>query len=328
MRHANIALFVPHVGCKHRCSFCDQNTITGTERLPHAEDVDRAVEIALESGRADPQKTEIAFFGGSFTAIERDYMNELLDAAAKYVHNGTVSGIRLSTRPDAIDDEILELLGSKGVTAIELGAQSMDDEVLRLNARGHSAEQVREAALRIREHSFTLGLQMMTGLYGSSREKDRQTAEELIALSPEQVRIYPTLILDGTALGELYRQGKYRTYSLEESVELCAGLLKRFFENGISVIRLGLHTVDSERYLSGPWHPAFRELCESELYFKEAAARLSSAGSYTLTVAPSAVSKMTGQNKANIARLSALGFDCRVRAEAGLKEYEVRITGR
>ena len=154
MKHANISLFVPHVGCRHRCSFCDQNTITGESLLPHEKEVDEAVTVALESGKVDPKNTEIAFFGGSFTAIREDYMTELLDAAYKYVEAGTVSGIRISTRPDAIDENILNLLKRKGVKAIELGAQSMCDEVLEKNRRGHTKEDVKKASFKYSYYAY------------------------------------------------------------------------------------------------------------------------------------------------------------------------------
>ena len=327
MKHANISLFVPHVGCRHRCSFCDQNTITGESLLPHEKEVDEAVAVALESGKVDPKNTEIAFFGGSFTAIREDYMTELLDAAYKYVEAGTVSGIRISTRPDAIDENILNLLKRKGVKAIELGAQSMCDEVLEKNRRGHTKEDVKKASALIKEFGFELGLQMMTGLCGTTHETDIATAEEIIALKPDTVRIYPTIILEGTHLGELYKKGEYKTYSLSESVSLCAELLEKFRKNGIRVIRLGLHNIEQEKYLSGPWHPAFRELCEAEIYYNNALKILKTypEGKYTLLVSPSAISKMTGQNKQNLARLFKSGYTCRVEGAKKIGEYEVKI---
>lgn len=324
MKHANISLFVPHIGCSHRCSFCDQNTITGSQKLPHAEDVNSAVEVALQSG-ISPNETEIAFFGGSFTAINEKYMNELLDAAYPYVQSGIVKGIRVSTRPDAITPEILSLVKSKGVTAIELGAQSMDDEVLRLNERGHTSEEVVKACELIKESGIELGIQMMTGLYGSTPEKDTETAERLIALAPKTVRIYPTVILEGTALAELYKKGEYNTYTLEESVALCAELIEMFEQKGIRVIRLGLHTVDIEKYLAGPWHPAFRELCESRIYLKAALERLGGKGKYNIYVNPAAVSKMVGQQKSNLAELSKRGYLCKVLPDKKIKEKQIKV---
>ncbi len=327
MKHANISLFVPHVGCKHRCSFCDQRTITGETHLPHGADVDEAVMVALSSGKVDPKNTEIAFFGGSFTAINKDYMTELLDAANKYVQSNTVSGIRISTRPDAIDREILAFLKEKGVKAIELGAQSMCDEVLMKNERGHTAEDVRKASRLIKEYGFELGLQMMTGLYGSSDETDIKTAEEIVSLAPDTVRIYPTVILEGTALGERYKSGEYKTHSLSESVELCAVLLEKFREKSVKVIRLGLHNIEEEKYLSGPWHPAFRELVEAEIYYKITLGKLKGnpKGKYKISVSPSSVSKTVGQNKENLAKLYKQGYVCKVVPEKSIREYEVKI---
>ncbi|MBQ3903792.1 MAG: radical SAM protein, partial [Eubacterium sp.] len=207
MKKGNISIFVPHNGCPQQCSFCNQKTITGQAYQPTAKDVDEAVQKAL---RKKGYKFEIAFFGGSFTAIDRAYMTELLDAAEPYVKSGAVSGIRISTRPDYIDDEILTLLKSKGVTAIELGAQSMDDEVLSANLRGHTAADVVNASKLIKSYGFELGLQMMTGLYLDTDEKDIETARKIIELKPETVRIYPTVVLKGTYLEELYDGKAYR----------------------------------------------------------------------------------------------------------------------
>lgn len=325
MKHANISLFVAHVGCKHRCSFCDQNTITGTTSLPTAADIAEAVMIAQSNKNYSPKTTEIAFFGGSFTAIDREYMTALLDAAYPYVRDGIVKGIRVSTRPDAITPEILDFVKSKGVTAIELGAQSMDDEVLDLNKRGHKAADIVEASKLIKQSGIELGLQMMTGLLGSTPEKDIKTAEQIIALSPKTVRIYPTIILEGTLLGTLYKKGEYDTYSLEQTSTLCADLLDMFEKANVNVIRLGLHDIEKEKYLSGPWHPAFRELVDSKRYLKKALEKLDKVGKYNIYVNPSAVSKMTGQLRSNIAELSKRGYECKIVPDKNIKEMQVKV---
>lgn len=325
MKHANISLFVPHVGCLHRCSFCNQTAITGEEKLPHVADVEEAVAVARRSKGYNPATTEIAFFGGSFTAIDPAYRTELLEAASRFVKEGAVSGIRLSTRPDAIDDAVLTELKQYGVTAIELGAQSMDDTVLACNGRGHTAADVEKAAKKIKKAGFELGLQMMTGLYGSSHESDIETAEKLIKLAPDTVRIYPTVILKGTVLGKLWEQGQYQTDDVASAVDLCATLLAMFHAEGIRVIRLGLHTVKEEDYLSGPWHPAFRELCESELYYRAVRTGLFEKGKYILTCHPKEVSKVTGQSKDNLRRLWQEGFDCTVKPDESLAEGECKI---
>ncbi len=206
MKHINAALFVPHEGCPHRCSFCNQKTISGQSKRLTKNDIDEVAAIAAK-GNYDRKNSEIAFFGGSFTAIDRDYMTYLLESAYPYVREGLFGGIRCSTRPDAIDEEILSILKKYGVTAIELGAQSMSDHVLAMNERGHTAEDVVRASSLIRENGFELGLQMMTGLYGSDNETDIRTAKQLIALKPDTARIYPTVVLEHTHLADLYRSG-------------------------------------------------------------------------------------------------------------------------
>lgn len=324
-RHANISVFVPHIGCSHRCSFCDQNAITGIEGAPTGEDVTAAVETAPKTPNYDPENTEIAFFGGSFTAIERSYMLSLLKPAYEYVKSGAVGGIRLSTRPDAIDREILELLRSNGVTSIELGAQSMRDTVLIKNGRGHTAADVKNASRLIKEYGFSLGLQMMTGLYGDDDEGARFTASEISGLSPDTVRIYPAITLKNTRLAALYKKGEYLPQTLEEAVKLCAGLLDFFNKKDINVIRLGLHTVNANDYVAGPWHPAFRELCEARLYLDIALSMLGKAGDYELYVNEKEISKMTGQSRRNIEILAKMGYNCTVKGEKDLAKYEIKI---
>lgn len=328
MSHSNIALFVANAGCPYRCTFCNQFTITGEPETAKPEDVAPAVETALRSGTKHAQ---IAFFGGSFTAIPRDYMISLLEAARPFVEDGSVTGIRLSTRPDCIDDEILDILQAYGTEAIELGAQSMSDSVLTLNRRGHCAEDVVRASEKIRSRGLELGLQMMTGLYGSTPETDLETAQELIALKPQTVRIYPTIVIEGTELARLYREGKYVPQTLDEAADLGARLLLSFEQNGIRVIRLGLHSGGNveEGYVAGPYHPAFRELCEGKIYLQAAkdALRGRKPGPYTLYVRPSEISKMTGQKRKNIIELDQYNFHCRVRPDSGLRKYEVRVGG-
>lgn len=326
MKHANVALFVPHNGCPHQCSFCSQRTITGKQSQPSPEDVVKAAEIAEKSLGDKTRNSEIAFFGGSFTAINRNYMVSLLEAASPYIKSGRFAGIRISTRPDYIDEEILSLLKEYGVTTIELGAQSMDDRVLMLNGRGHTAKQVEDASKLIHSKGFTLGLQMMTGLYGDTAEGAVKTAEKLAALKPENVRIYPTIILRSTELGDRYLKGEYKTLGLNETVDLCAGLLDFFESKGITVIRLGLHASPQlERdMLSGPWHPAFGELCESRRFLNKIVQYINLNGihkkSITIKVNPKDVSIAIGQKKTNIKKLAASGYDVKVKPDCEVKQ--------
>lgn len=271
MSHANISIFIPHLGCPNACSFCDQRVISSTSHAPSPDEAEEIIGGASERicSPEDRANTEIAFFGGSFTAIDREYMTALLERAARYLKapdRDGFRGIRISTRPDCIDEEILMLLKKYGVTAIELGAQSMKDSVLEANLRGHSAEDIRRASRMISEHGFELGLQMMVGLYKSSPEDELFTMSEMIKLCPKTVRIYPVAVLRGTYLAELYDKGEYTLYPFEECVCLCARLMSGFTEAGIKIIRLGLHAEESveDRAAAGFYHPAFGELVRSE----------------------------------------------------------------
>ena len=305
------------------CSFCNQRYITGKNSAPTAENVEEAVLTALSSKNYNPETTEIAFFGGSFTAINHNYMITLLNSAFKYVHKGLVAGIRISTRPDAIDRGILTILKSYGVTAIEIGAQSMNDKVLKKNNRGHTAKDVQNASKLIKEMGFSLGIQMMTGLYGDNNSEAIKTAKEIAKLKPDTVRIYPTIVLKDTDLAALYADGFYKPQTLEDAVDLATKLLCVFEEEGINVIRLGLHSIEPNSYIAGPWHPAFSELCISNLYFSKAKKLLDEKGNYILYVSPSSVSKMTGQKRINIRKLHELGYDCVVKKDSKLKGYEI-----
>lgn len=324
MSHRNIALFVPHEGCPHCCSFCNQKTISGESKKPHAEDVHEAVKTAVESGGKGGQ---LAFFGGSFTAIERSYMLELLKAAKEHIDKGEIDSVRVSTRPDAIDEEIIRVLKKYGVKAVELGAQSMDDEVLLLNKRGHTAGDVERAVSLLKGAGIETGLQMMTGLYGDTREKSLKTGRKIASLKPDTVRIYPTIVIEGTELSRLMKTGEYIPQSLPEAVEICAELLLMFHKENITVIRTGLHSgggVD-EGYLAGPWHPAFKELCQSEIYLKKALeATKGEKGKWKIFVNPSAFSQMTGQKKANMEKLREMGIEAKVMPDKSLGVYEVR----
>ncbi len=308
-----MAFFVPHLGCLQRCSFCDQSAITGSVRVPDGEEVWETAVRAAEALQEKTAGSQIAFFGGSFTAVPRSTMLSLLEPAARAVEELGFAGIRCSTRPDAVDEECLGLLKRYRVTAIELGAQSMCDEVLRLNRRGHTAAQTESAARLIKAMGFELGLQMMTGLYGDTDERALETAEKLISLNPQTARIYPTVVLEGTYLAKLNREGVYRPQTLEEAVGLCAKLLTKFESAGVRVIRLGLHaqTQVEEKKLCGPYHPAFRELVESRIFREKLVSALSSGGkgTYCVKVHPKSLSVALGQKKENLGYLRKLGYE-------------------
>ena len=331
MKHSNISVFVPHVGCPHKCSFCDQRTISGAQSLPRGRDVREVCEQALREVRS-PGTTEIAFFGGSFTAIPRDYMLELLEAAKEYVGEGKFMGIRCSTRPDCISAEVLELLKGFGVTAIELGAQSMKDEVLEANERGHTAQDVVNASRLIREHGFELGLQMMTGLYKSSLEDDMDTARRIADLAPDTVRIYPVAVLRGTRLGQLYLSGEYAPVPFDEMVEVCADIMKLFTDRGIRVIKCGLHASEfvEQDMVAGYYHPAFRELCEAAIYRSIILDAIEKElpdcrGKVTAEVSSRCISKAVGQKRANIEFFRERGLDVTIVGSETVPIYECKL---
>lgn len=327
-KHGNIAVFVPHIGCPHRCSFCDQRTISGEKNAPTPIQVEKACREGIE--KANGRELELAFFGGSFTAIDRDYMCSLLDAAAPFVGKG-ISGIRMSTRPDAVGEEMLTLLKSYPVTAIELGAQSLNDEVLKKNRRGHSARDVIEASGRIKRFGFELGLQMMIGLYGESESDCYDTAEKMISCRPDTVRIYPALTIEGTELAFLLKSGEYKALTLDEGIERTANVMKMFAEKApeTRIIRVGLHpSAELEKnLLAGPYHPAFRELCESKIMLDRLLDKLKgvACGDIKVCVKPSDVSRMLGQKRKNAELLRKIGYNIRISTDSGIKPLDMII---
>lgn len=341
MSHSNISIFVPHAGCPHQCSFCNQKTISGSRCQPAADDVHRICTQAMEQ-IVDRKNTEIAFFGGSFTAIDGSYMTELLEAAKCYLGANGFKGIRISTRPDFIDNEVLEILKSYGVTSIELGAQSMVNKVLAANERGHTVEDVYRACELIRNHGFELGLQMMTGLYQSTWKDDSKTAERIIKIRPDTVRIYPVVVLEGTKLAELYKSGEYKLMDFDDMVKNCGIMLRDFESFGIRVIKCGLHASDGVEgdMAAGFYHPAFREICESAMYrlimedivydkaAEEGIENCSEIKMCVFAVNPSCISKALGHKKSNVTYFKEnFGIDIKVVADEKIPKYQCEIRG-
>ena len=329
MKHANVSVFVPHAGCPHQCSFCDQRAISGAQAAPDGAAV-AALCARAEGELAQKGRTaQIAFFGGSFTAVPRAYMIELLEAARPFLGRGVFTGVRISTRPDCIDDETLDTLARYGVTAVELGVQSMDDTVLSKNGRGHTAADTNRASALVRAHGLELGLQMMTGLYGANGASDLMSARLIAALMPATVRVYPTLVLEGTRLAALWRAGLYRPQTHQEAAALGARLLDFFEARGVRVIRMGLHAQPSlaGHLLAGPYHPAFRELCEGALMYGRAKRLLNGRppGRYRLHVAPKSVSKLCGHGARPTERLRAEGYDIKIRPNADVRGLDVKV---
>lgn len=266
-----IPIFVSHQGCPHTCVFCNQVKITGKGSTVSGEMVDEIIHTALSHMKVNRYKTiEVAFYGGSFTALPLEEQAELLQPVTEAIHGGQISSIRLSTRPDAIDENICCFLKEKGVKTVELGVQSMDDDVLRLSERGHTRQDTFHAVRLLKTYGFELGLQIMPGLPGASLQSDWLTGQEVVAMDPDMVRIYPTLVLRDTKLEILYQKGDYRPLSLQGAIDICKKLVILMAKAYIPVIRLGLQAseqIDLQGdVVAGPFHPAFRQLVESDIY--------------------------------------------------------------
>lgn len=303
MRHSIIPLFIPHVGCPHRCVFCNQVRITGETTpvtpLEVEEKIRRYVAAATEL-----REWEAAFYGGSFTALPMPVMEALLRPATDAWRRGEIQGIRLSTRPDGIDEARLSLLKRAGVDTVELGVQSLDDAVLSAAERGHTAADVRRAVSLLRAHGFRVGLQFMQGLPGETFASLRRTARRGLALSPDFIRLYPVLVLADTKLGEDFQKGKYRPLSLVAAVASCAFLKRAFARRGIPVIRMGLQATEeldsAETLLAGPYHPAFGELVDQYLArhaLRKALRKFRGETAIEIVCAPCDRSKLAGHRK-------------------------------
>lgn len=269
--HYIIPIFVPHLGCPHDCVFCNQVRITGLSTDVTHEYVKRTIEEHLSTFPKRSDITiEVAFYGGSFTGINKEIQRKLLSVPLQYKRKGLIDAIRLSTRPDYIDYEILSLLKEHEVDTIELGVQSLIDEVLYKSGRGHNSQQVYVASKLVKEYGFNLGLQMMVGLVGDNREKSIYTAKEFIKLNPYCVRIYPTLVIKDTYLEKMYNDNSYDPLTLGKAVDISTDLLMLFEYNNVNVIRVGLQPTDNitlgKDVVAGPFHPSFRQLVESNIY--------------------------------------------------------------
>ena len=264
-----IPVFISHQGCPHQCVFCNQDRIAGKYEEVFADDVRKIIDEYLETINSKGATIEVSFFGGTFTAIDVNKQKELLEVAREYKQKGLIHKIRLSTRPDAILPYILGYLKEYKVDIIELGVQSLDDEVLRKAGRGHSVNDVIVASKLIKEAGFTLGHQIMPGLPGDSFEIDIETTKKSIEMKPDICRIYPSLVIKDTPMEDMYNRGDYVPYSLDEAVYISGEMLKLYNEAKIKVIRIGLQPTDTittgKDIVDGPFHPAFRELVEGHL---------------------------------------------------------------
>lgn len=270
-----IPIFVPHLGCPNDCVFCNQRSISGQKKQVTGEEVKQTIKEYLETFKNEDAHKEVAFFGGSFTGIEPEKQEELLQAAYEYVENGEIDSIRVSTRPDYIDKTILKKLKKYKVKTIELGVQSSNDYILRQAKRGHTFEDVKKASKLIRRYGFDLGHQMMVGLPESTRIDELNTAKDLAKLKPKMIRIYPVLVIKNTELARMYQNGEYEPVTLEQAIETCKELYYFFEKKHITIIRMGLQNTDlisnpdnlESEVLAGPYHEAFGQLVESRIWY-------------------------------------------------------------
>lgn len=338
MKHKNVPVFIPHVGCRNSCVFCNQRRISGKMSFDiHA--VKDELENELSTVDAETTYAEIAFFGGSFTGIDRDDMLYLLGLAKAHVDAGRVNAIRLSTRPDYIDNGILDILAAHGVTDIELGLQSMCDEVLAASKRGHTAECAREACGLIKSRGFNLVGQMMIGLPKSTLEDEVDTAKEIVLLGCDAARIYPTVVFRDTELADMLSRGEYTPLTIEDAIERSAAVLEIFTQNNIPVIRLGLCAADNlfeeGAMVGGAYHSAFGEMVYAELYYKKIreyivenllADKIQNRD-VIVYVPHGEVSKAAGQKRANKTRLCGEygARSVKIIERDDLEKYSVRI---
>lgn len=307
MKHYNIPVFISHYGCPHTCVFCNQKKITGRETSIEVSEVDKIIRDYLETLPKDCI-IEVAFFGGSFTGIDINLQEDYLKVVKPYIDKGLISGVRLSTRPDYINEEILNLLLKYGVTTIELGVQSFDENVLLESERGHSKEDIYKAIKLIKTYKIKLGIQIMPGLPGSNFESDIFSIRETVKLNPDMVRIYPTLVINETKLLDLYEKDRYRPLSLEAAVFRVVPMLAMLELNNIKVIRVGLQPSEEIRedgvIITGPFHPALRELMETQIYYEFFLNILKETERLEVYMNQKNISRAVGMNKRNVNRLS------------------------
>ncbi len=324
-----IPIFISHFGCPYRCVYCDQNRIARpASNLPSPEEVHREIEWYLRVGvrkRSGVRMVQVAFYGGSFTALPAETQEGLLRSVAPFVGDGKVHSLRVSTRPDYISSEIMETLKAGKVTTVELGVQSMDDEVLRATRRGHGGKEVKRAVKELHQRGFEVGVQLMIGLPRDTPERFASTVEEVIRMRPHFVRIYPTLVIKGTVLERWFQEGRYRPITLEEAITLTKGALQRFCQAKIPVIRVGLQPTPSLEakgtIVAGPYHPAFRQLVEGSILYEQAASLLAishveKGSPLIFLISPQDISNFYGQGGQNIKRLKEVFGLEEIRVEA------------
>lgn len=334
-----IPIFVPHLGCPHQCTFCNQKNISGQAKQVTANEVKLTIETYLKHFKDDHKYVEVAFFGGSFTAIDEKVQNELLEAANDYIKKGKVKSIRISTRPDYIDKQTLKRLKKYHVKTIELGVQSTNDYILAKCQRGHTFQDVKKASKLIRHHGFVLGHQMMIGLPESTRLDEYNTAKDLIKLRPKIVRIYPVLVIQDTPLAKEYEAGEYIPLTIQQAVERSKEVVALFQKAKITVIRIGLQnteeisdpSLETSQVLAGPYHPAFRQLVEASMWYDEIVRKIKKFNVKVMKVKiianPENVNNIIGHKKENVLKLKEIyDVDVTVKSDATIPKGKFKIS--
>lgn len=333
-----IPIFVPHLGCPNDCIFCNQKSISGKVKTPIEEELRETIDMFLNNFKEEDSYKEIAFFGGSFTGIEVELQEKFLKVANEYIKNKKVDSIRISTRPDYINKDILKMLKKYNVKTIELGVQSANDYILKIAKRGHTFEDVKKASKLIRRYRFKLGHQMMLGLPDSTKTDEIATAKALIKLKPKMMRIYPVLVIKNTTLAKYYEEGKYEPLTLNQAVERSKELIYLFNKKKINVIRVGLQNTDTitdpnsneSEVIAGPYHPAFRQLVESSIWYdtivkkiKEFNVKVKEA---SVEVNPIDVNNAIGHKKENIEKFKEI-YDVKVKviANENVKQGKIKV---
>jgi histone acetyltransferase (RNA polymerase elongator complex component) len=329
-----IPIFIPQDSCKHSCIYCNQPAVVGRKKPYKPEEIAELIHKSLTTIKptqfGNKPSIEVAFYGGSFTELPHVLQKAYLEAAIEAMKGEDFHGIRISTRPDSINLQILKLLKKYNVVMVELGVQSMDDEVLHKINRGHSAKDVVKATRLLQSYGFNVGHQLMIGLPGENKESLKMTAEQVLFLSPHTVRIHPTLVIKDTALAQLYTAGHYTPLELDEAINICKKLVVQFENGGIKVIRIGLQgTISLENrgtILAGPYHPAFGQMVRGAIFLDALVAVLDKmkiiSKSIIIRVFPSNLSYIYGLKKANIQYLQhRYGLnDVQVETDSNLKE--------
>lgn len=335
-----IPIFVPHLGCPNDCTFCNQKSISGQTKQVTAKDVKQTIEEYLKSFKNENLYKEVAFFGGSFTGIEQEKQKELLEAAYEFIKTKQIQSIRISTRPDYIDKEKLQLLKKYGVKTIELGVQSTNDYILKKCRRGHTFEDVKRASKLIRRHGFILGHQMMIGLPESTKIDELNTAKDLAKLKPKIVRLYPVLVIKGTELEKEYQNGEYEPVPLSQAVERCKELYYFFTHKKITVIRMGLQNTDiisdpknaKSEVVAGPYHEAFGQLVEDSIWYDAILEKIKKFNvkvkEIEIEINPENINNVVGHKKENIKKLKDLyDVDVKITQSKNIKpgKFEVKV---